>query len=410
METAPTFKQLVDLSDDCVKELDLDGRIVAINAGGVVLLRAPNEGALIGQDWVAMWPEAFQAVVRRGLDAAREGQRSRFIAASENPDGSLRWWSVIVGPLRDADGHVFRLGGISREVTERVHLEQSLDTLNDSLRHRLAAAQRSVDQGARRVVALQDELALTSMARGAAEHVALQAQKGEAVGQVVAGMGHDLNNHLQTILSALDVLSDLSPLQARYVGFAQQAAHHAALMSRRMLAFSRTRPHSPDYVDLAEVVADVFPLMESTVRRGTSITLDPAPAPLLVFADGHEVQQALMNVGLNARDACEAGGSIRVSFGEVHVAPDASSASLQDGDYVYVDVTDSGPGMSDDVKERLFQPFFTTKPEGTSSGLGLAQVLGLMRQAGGAVEVESSLGAGTRVRLLFPKTRELAVA
>ncbi|QWT21328.1 PAS domain-containing protein [Bacillus sp. NP157] len=401
-----TYKQLIDLSQDCVKRLDLEGRIIDVNRAGVALLRVDGEHVLLGQDWVAMWPAAYQAAVAHALEEARQGRKSSFVGASGDPDVEQRWWTVHVGPLVDEQGTVVALGSVSREVTERVHVERSLDALNDALRARLAATQRSLVQ-------VQERLDVAALAEAAAEHMADQAQKGEAIGHLVAGMGHDFNNHLQTVLSALDALDALGELnatQTRYAGFAMDAARHAAVMSRQMLAFSRMHPYTPDHVDLGEVVADIVPMLQGAVGRGMQIAFAAAEKALPVFADGHSVQQALLNLSINAKDACQQQGTIQIAFTDFHVGADGATLNLPEGDYVAIEVKDTGDGMSEEVQERLFQPFFTTKASGKGTGLGMAQVLGLMRQASGSVQVVSAPGAGTTVRLIFPCAGELTVA
>ncbi|UPG93839.1 two-component system sensor histidine kinase NtrB [Luteibacter aegosomatissinici] len=426
-QTFAQQQQLMDIAQDCVMQLDLAGQITAVNAPGVILLRLPNASAVIGRPWSALWPKEFQQTVADAVAAAATGRTTRFVAATEGADAQRRWWSVSVGPLTKPDASVEAIGTVSREITERVQLEASLDAINTTLRERLAAAQSTIASGVRRETGLRDELAiaeravtasdrenadlhdrldLAALAQFAAERVAQQAQKGEAVGQLVAGLSHDFNNNLQTVISALDALvamDDLTPQQGKFAGFALDAARHASVMSQRLLAFTRVHPYVPSHLDLVAVMADIVPMMAGTLGRGMRLEMDAGAGPLAVFADAHSIQQGLMNLCVNARDACEGNGTIRITFGAEHVDAEQASLVLPEGDYVFAEVADNGPGMPDEVKERLFQPFFTTKPAGQGTGLGMAQVLGLMRQASGSVEVQSQLGEGTRVRLVFPR-------
>ncbi|MDQ7996924.1 MAG: ATP-binding protein [Luteibacter sp.] len=422
-------QQLMDLAQDCVKRLDLEGRVLSVNVQGVALFGVENAAALIGRAWWTLWPADFQPTAISALNAARSGRTSRFIGATTYDDDQRRWWSVAVGPLADDNGRITGIGAVSRDVTERVQLEASLDAINGTLRERLAEAQSTIDQAERRERALHEELTsaertvvavhqenaelhdrldLAAMAQSAAERVAQQAQKGEAIGQLVAGISHDFNNNLQTVISALDALitlDELTPRSARYAGFALTAARHAALMSRRLLAFTRVHPYAPVSLDLVQTVGDILPMMDGTLGRDMRVELVEPTDALPIFADGHSIQQGVMNLCVNARDACQGRGTVRVTFGAARVEADAATVILPEGDYVYVEVADDGPGMTEEVRERLFQPFFTTKAPEKGTGLGMAQVLGLMRQASGSVEVQTTLGEGTRVRLLFPRSR-----
>jgi PAS domain S-box len=424
-------QQLIDLAQDCVKRLDLEGHIRSVNAQGVVLFGVENAAALIGRAWWTLWPADFQPTAIGAVEGACAGRTSRFIGATIGDDDNdeRRWWSVAVGPLSDADGRITGIGAVSRDITERVHLEASLNAINDALRERLVEAQCTIDRVERRERALTEELTsaeravvasdrenldlhdrldLAAMAQSAAERVAQQAQKGEAIGQLVAGLSHDFNNNLQTVISALDALitlDELTPRSARFAGFALTAARHAEVMSRRLLAFTRVHPYEPAPLDLVQTVGDILPMMDGTLGRDMRVELVEPSEALPVFADGHSIQQGVMNLCVNARDACLGQGTIRVSFGTVRVDADAATVILPEGEYVYAEVEDDGPGMTEEVRERLFQPFFTTKPPGQGTGLGMAQVLGLMRQASGSVDVHTVLGQGTRVRLLFPRSR-----
>ncbi|MDF4025709.1 PAS domain-containing protein [Luteibacter sp. PPL201] len=424
MRDLPIFKQLLDLSQDCVKQLDLDGMVVAVNAPGVALLRLKDEHDLVGHAWVPMWPTAYQPVIAGALDAARAGERVHVTAVSELPGQGERWWSIVVGPLADADGRVTSLGAISREITERVQVERSLDALNGALRDSLARTRQQLHQVSRELseaistgdeanVLLQQQLDLAEMARNAAEQVVSQSQKSEAIGQIVVGMGHDFNNNLQIVLSALEAIpsvGELNPGQDRFLGFARAAAQHAALVSRRLLAFSRVHPFTPEHLDLATIVGEMVPLIRMTLGRDVAVTLTPAPEHLPTYADAHSIQQGLVNLCLNARDACQGSGTVAIRFGTQEVSGDEARAELGEGIYVFVDVEDDGTGMDEEVRERLFDPFFTTKHEGKGTGLGMTQVLAAVRQSGGGIDVQSTPGVGTRIRLLLPRAFPLETA
>lgn len=393
------YRQLIELSDDCVKYLDLDGRIVAVNQPGLSLLGSTAE-QLAGNLWETLWPEPSKAAVARACAAAREGNTTRFVAYTGDTQAP-RWWSALVGPLRNDLGAVAGIGAVSRDITQRLLLEEAMDSLNDSLRKRLGLADQMN-------VVLQEERDGADIARRAAERIATQSQKTAAIGQLVAGLAHDFNNNLQTIMSALDGLSSsadaMAPSQQRYLTYAEGAARHAAGNAKRLLAFSREHPYDPEYLELWSVVADVLPLIGATLGKAVTVRAEPFPTELHTFADRHAVQQALMNLAINARDACEAGGTLLLRLGEQTVSEEHDSPAQAEGHYVFIELVDDGAGMSDDVLDRMFEPFFTTKPEGKGTGLGMAQVLGVMRQASGTANITSKLGQGTTVRLLFPRT------
>lgn len=427
-------QQLMDLAQDVVTQLDMSGYVRSINSRGVALFRAPAADALIGVHWPSLWALDFQQAAINALDAARKGHNSHFVTATTESHESRRWWSVSVGPLIDDGGSVVGLGAVSRDITERVQMEASLEAINDVLREDLASAARTIETGARREATLAQEMAvaeravlsgdrrnaelhdrldLSELAQSAAERVAQQAQKGEAIAQMLAGMSPDFNNNLQTVLSALDALismGDLSSRQNRFAGFALTAARHASVTARRLLEFSGIHVHLPTPSDLNALVNDIVPLLQGTLGRHMRVDFLPASGELPVFADGHSIQQALMNLCLNARDACDGRGTIRIRLGSQGGGQEESSCVSSVPDYVFAEVSDDGPGMSDEVRERLFEPFFTTKAPGKGTGLGMSQVLSMARQADGSVEVQTELGEGTRVRLLFPRINRSTVS
>lgn len=427
------YRQLIELSDDCVKQLDLEGRILAVNEPGLKLLGA-TAAQLVGRAWDTMWPIAAQPVVAAACEAARLGRSSRFVAETVDAD-VRRWWTVLTGPLRDMSGTVVGIGAVSRDITQRLQLEEAMDTLNESLRERLTMAERSVRYSDEQAAVLENELEAATkailavdeantvlqaeldgaeVARRAAERIANQSQKAAAVGQMVAGLAHDFNNNLQTIMSALEALSasesSMSAKQQRFLAYAEQAARHASGNAKRLLAFSRSHPYQPEYLDLWAVVSEVLPLISATLGAKVTVQADPYSEALHTFADPHAFQQALMNLAINARDACDGCGTIVVRLGEESVPEGQISSTLGEGEYVFVELTDDGAGMSAEVLERMFEPFFTTKPEGKGTGLGMAQVLGFAQQASGTARIVSEVGKGTTVRLLFPKVSMLVEA
>ncbi|HST75199.1 MAG TPA: ATP-binding protein [Acetobacteraceae bacterium] len=244
------------------------------------------------------------------------------------------------------------------------------------------------------------------------EAVLHQAQKLQAVGRLAGGVAHDFNNLLATILGSLELIERrvegederLRKLLAR----AMDAVHRGAQLTSRLLAFSRRQRLAAQPTDLNRLVADLVTLAGSTLGRRVRIETELAPDLWPALADPSQVEAAILNLALNARDAMPEGGVLRLATGNETVTdPDGDA---EPGDYVRISVSDTGIGMSNEVLARAFEPFFTTKELGKSSGLGLSQVYGLARQSGGTVRIRSVVGGGTTVALLLPRVAQTALA
>ena len=234
---------------------------------------------------------------------------------------------------------------------------------------------------------------LDNTERRALEEALGHARKMEAVGQLTGGVAHDFNNLLTVILGNVDLIQrrggETFPF-ARQVAAIRQATERGAALTRQLLAFSRRQRLDPIAVDLNDLVRDFSPLLRQAVGEAVSIVLEPAQAPAFVHVDPAQMESALLNLAVNARDAMEGAGSITVSI----------RADPADGHRLVV--RDTGPGMSPDVASRIFEPFFTTKDVGKGSGLGLAQVYGFVRQSGGEVGVHTALGEGAAFEIMLP--------
>ena len=243
----------------------------------------------------------------------------------------------------------------------------------------------------------------------AVEEALRQSQKMEAVGQLTGGLAHDFNNLLTGITGSLDLLR-LRMAQGRlenverYVTGAQSAAARAAALTHRLLAFSRRQTLDPKPIEANHLVRDMEDLLKRTV--GPEIALDVVTTSDLwtVLVDPSQLENALLNLCINARDAMPDGGRISVETQNVRLdTRNASERDLPPGDYVALSVTDNGSGMPPQVIERIFDPFFTTKPLGMGTGLGLSMIYGFARQSGGQVRVHSTVGLGTTMRILLPR-------
>jgi signal transduction histidine kinase/DNA-binding response OmpR family regulator len=283
-----------------------------------------------------------------------------------------------------------RLTGALIDITEEKAAQLALQALNAGLEERVAA-----------------EIAN----RMQAEEALRQAQKMEAVGQLTGGVAHDFNNLLTLIIGGLDTIRRSSPDDTvrirRSVDMAMQGAQRAASLTSRLLAFSRRQPLEPRPLDLNVLVRDMTELLHRTL--GEAIELEGVMAPRLwrVEADQNQLENAIINLAVNARDAMPDGGKLTLETANASIdeAYSAANAEVTPGQYVMVAVSDSGCGMPKEALDRAFEPFFTTKEVGKGTGLGLSQVYGFVKQSGGHVAIYSEPGHGTTVKLYFPRFR-----
>ncbi len=274
-------------------------------------------------------------------------------------DGSPFWNAVFMGPIFDEQGELLYFFASQLDVTRRRESEQ----------------------------------------------VSRQAQKMEAIGQLTAGLAHDFNNLLQVVGGSLERIAaapdDVERVK-RFVGVASTAADRGAKLTQQLLAFARRSRLEPKGVDLTELVNSISDLLDSAVGSKIDLSLHLRRRLPRVMVDPVHLEMALLNVLVNARDASAHGGAVTVSTETLTLNGDAASRDLTPGDYVTLTVADDGDGMADHVLARATEPFFTTKPTGQGTGLGLAMAHGFAQQSGGRLEIESQPGDGTTVRLIFP--------
>lgn len=236
-----------------------------------------------------------------------------------------------------------------------------------------------------------------------------QAQKMEAVGQLTGGIAHDFNNMLQVIMGSLELVErriergryeDIP----RYIGAIRQASERAARLTNRLLAFARRQALRPRRLEPARLIDGMRELIERTVGPGIPVEVDNSGADASILCDAGQLESAVINLVLNARDAMPEGGKLTISTREVNLGvADLAERDIAPGPFVEIAVRDTGDGMVPDVLKRAFEPFFTTRAASRATGLGLSQVYGFMRQSGGFVDLKSRPGEGTVVRLLFPR-------
>ncbi|MDE1169317.1 MAG: response regulator [Pseudomonas sp.] len=243
-----------------------------------------------------------------------------------------------------------------------------------------------------------------------------QSQKMEAVGQLTGGLAHDFNNLLAGIMGSLEMLR-LRVGQGRfgemdrYLDAAQGASRRAAALTHRLLAFSRRQTLEPSATDVNRLVMGMLELIRSTVGPAVQVQVQGQSHPWLTQVDANQLENALLNLCINARDAMPQGGTL--SIGTANCSLDAKAAADQEvpaGDYLTLSVTDTGSGMSREVMAHAFDPFFTTKPTGKGTGLGLSMIYGFVRQSGGSVQIQSQLTLGTCMTLYLPRARAVSAS
>jgi signal transduction histidine kinase len=243
-----------------------------------------------------------------------------------------------------------------------------------------------------------------------AQRQLVEAQQMEAVGRLAGGVAHDFNNLLAAILSYADLVLQSLPRGDKNrddVEEIKRAGRHAAELTRQLLAFSRQQIMNKAVLDLNEVIHDELGLLQRLVGPLVTVETNFDPQPWRVKGDRLQIEQVLLNLATNARDAMPDGGKLTISTGHVTVAADDSGVRpLAPGDYVLLEVRDTGTGIAPEIRSKIFDPFFTTKEVGKGTGLGLATAYGIVRQTGGLIYVDSELGKGATFSIYLPRTTE----
>ncbi|QBG96329.1 PAS domain-containing sensor histidine kinase [Xanthomonas oryzae] len=334
---------------------------------------------------------------RAWIEAALAGQTLTIETSWPHADGRRREAEIRYVPRFDADGKVDGFHVFATDVTTR------------------ALALESIQQQANvleaKVVERTAELQQQMRARESSEAALRQAQKMEAVGQLTGGIAHDFNNMLTGILSALD-LARLRIDQGRTEGLgrfldvASASALRAAALTQRLLAFSRRQSLQARHLQLNDLVVSLQELLVRTLGESVRLETDLQADLPQAYVDENQLESALINLAINARDAMPDGGQLRIATRHLQVDDQplelGRGIALAPGNYVVVSVADTGTGMPADVLERVFEPFYTTKPIGQGTGLGMSMIYGFMQQSNGQVWVESQQGVGTTVSLYLP--------
>ncbi|HYI43471.1 MAG TPA: ATP-binding protein, partial [Sphingomicrobium sp.] len=340
---------------------------------------------------------------RESLEQRME-QTQLFSARASQLTNYLSWLGAVVGL-----GAIF-LGFVAVQTNRQITLARRQA---ESEAVRAEALEQAVAERTSELRQANEALRAEAEERQAAEAQLRQVQKMEAVGQLTGGIAHDFNNMLAVVVGGIDLarrrLNGPRREILNHLNNAMEGATRAAALTRRLLSFARSEPLLPERVDAAELVAGMSDLLDRTLGERIRVEVDLYPETWPTYVDPHQLENAIVNLAVNARDAMNGTGALRIATRNVTLAA-SQVGDVQAGDYVCVSVTDTGCGMTPDVLERAFEPFFTTKPVGKGTGLGLSQIFGFAHQSGGEVGIESQVGRGTTVSLYLPRTRAEAPA
>ena len=389
-ESEARFRNMADNAPVMMWMTDPSGALTYLNRGWTEFTGQTLEQALGHGAWTALHPDSLEPS-RRVFSAANCAQETfRVEYRLRRADGIYRWALSAAAP-RFSDAGEF-LGYIASviDITERKDAEQVLLQANEQLEARVAAAIAE---------------------RADAEAQLRQAQKMEAVGRLTGGVAHDFNNVLQVIGGNLQLLMrDVSGnLRAEHrLDTAVAALNRGSKLASQLLAFGRRQPLAPKVINLGRLIRGVDDMLRRAIGEGIEIETVVAGGLWNTFVDSVQVENALLNLAINSRDAMSGHGKLTIEAGNASLDDNyvARHAEVIAGQYVMLAVTDTGCGIPAELLERVFEPFFTTKPEGRGTGLGLSMVYGFVKQSGGHIKIYSEPGHGTTVRVYLPRARD----
>lgn len=346
---------------------------------------------MIGKSVEEVFGTSQWEVRREAFKRAMAGEAVQVELGLPHPEGKRREAEIRYLPRKHADGHIDGVHVFASDITER---KESLEVVSQS-------AVRLEQKVSERTAALRAEM----QARSKSDAALRQAQKMEAVGQLTGGIAHDFNNMLTTIIGALDIVGVrvTDERTATIVRAAANSAGRAAALTQRLLAFSRRQSLDPKPADVNALIQSMHMLLAQTLGERIRIEVDLATPPEKVLVDINQLESALLNLCINARDAMPDGGCLRIATRCCASAP-FSREGLEENPagYFVLEVTDNGVGMEQAIKERVFEPFFTTKPIGQGTGLGLSMIYGFVQQSKGFIDLQSTPGSGTTISLYLP--------
>jgi two-component system cell cycle sensor histidine kinase/response regulator CckA len=355
------LRTIFETGADCVQVVGRDGKLIEINPAGLQMFEADSLEQLANCPMAQFVLDEHLTAYTSCVKAVWGGEKSSAEFEIVGLRGARRWLDMHAAPLRDSAGEITALLGIVRDNTARKELEAKF----------------------------------------------IQAQKMECVGQLAGGVAHDFNNLLGIIMGYSEfAMAEISPGSNLHecVLTIIQTAERAAALTRQLLIFSRKQTVEPKVLDLSSMIAGIDPMLRRLIGENVTLASEPEPNLNLVEADPGQIEQVLMNLTVNARDAMPNGGTITIATANATVAEDGiSGEQIPPGDYVVFSVADNGQGMSEEVKAKIFEAFFTTKPAGKGTGLGLATCQSIVSRWRGHITVESELGVGTKFSVYLPR-------
>jgi len=371
LDSERRFRLLVQgVTDYAIYMLSPEGCVTNWNAGAE-RIKGYTADEIIGKHFSRFYlPEDVSAGKPwKALDIARREGRHEVEGWRLRKDGTRFWASAVIDAIRE-NGKLLGFAKITRDLTERREVQLQLEQSREQL---------------------------------------FQAQKMESLGQLTGGLAHDFNNLLTGITGSLELLQaqvergrfdDLG----RYISAAQGAASRAAALTHRLLAFARRQTLDPKPIAPDRLIADMMELLQHTVGPGIEVEATLSPQLWPILCDPNQLENAILNLCINARDAMPDGGRLTLATENATLGEqEAGAHNMQPGDYVVISVADTGIGMSPEVAKRAFDPFFTTKPLGQGTGLGLSMIYGFAQQSGGQVQIRSRPGLGTTVCIHLPR-------
>ncbi|WP_439813743.1 ATP-binding protein [Zavarzinia sp. CC-PAN008] len=379
-------------------ELDLTSRVLTASPECRALLNRAGEAPLACADILACVHREDRARLAQAVQEAWDRTRDCAVEfRTLAPGGGIRWVEIRARLVRDRAGRHPRLIGVSSDITDRKVSQEALTRLNEMLEERVAQRTAELTRAHAAVLAEIEQ-------RERAEEQLRQAQKTEMIGQLTGGVAHDFNNLLTAVLGNLDLLRRRvpnDPRTAHLIEGALQGALRGAALTQRLLAFARRQDLTLAPRDMADLIRGASGLIEQSAGADVDLRWDLPDDLPPVMMDANQVELAVLNLVVNARDAMPNGGVLTISAERVEVGP---GPDLAPGSYVRLVVSDTGEGMDSETLRKATEPFFSTKELGKGTGLGLSMVHGLAVQLNGALRLTSVVGSGTRAELWLPVT------
>ena len=386
-ESEERFRLIADSAPALMWVTNLDRTRNFVNRAYVDFLGITYEQA-VSFDWrEVLHPDDHDRIIRESLAGEASLQPFALEARYRRHDGAWRWIRSISQPRWGPAGEHAGFIGVAHDITESKEAE--------------AVLERRVEERTAELSAALEQLRQEVAERERAEEALRQAQKMEAVGRLTGGIAHDFNNLLTPVIGGLEIIAANvdEPRLKRLAEAALESSRRGAKLTTQLLTFSRLQRISMAPVSVNHVLDNLRQILKHTIGSAIAIRTELAAAPLHALCDENQLENAILNLAINARDAMPEGGTLTLATG---IVQESGSPDLEPGEYVCISVADTGIGMSPEVVARATEPFFSTKPVGKGTGLGLAQVYGIARQAGGTMRIDSREGQGTTVRLLLP--------